>query len=54
MAVEHRRGVRNALEATGRRLRAGNGLLDGEGDSGGASCRNAWLGSLGCVASEAI
>ena len=34
MAVEHRRGVRNALEATGRRLGAGNGLLDGGGDSG--------------------
>ena len=33
MAVEHRRGVRNALEATGRRLGAGNGPLDGEGGS---------------------
>ena len=33
LAVEHRRGVRNALEATGRRLGAGNGPLDGEGGS---------------------
>ena len=33
MAVEHRRGVSNALEATGRRLGAGNWLLDGEGGS---------------------
>ena len=33
MAVEHRRGVRNALEATGRRLGDGNGFLDGEGGS---------------------
>ena len=33
MAMEHRRGVRNALEATGRRLGAGNGPIDGEGGS---------------------
>ena len=33
MAVEHRCGVRNALEATGRRLGAGNGPIDGEGGS---------------------
>ena len=33
MAMEHRCGVRNALEATGRRLGAGNGPIDGEGGS---------------------
>ena len=33
MAVEHRRGMRNALEATGRRLGARNGPIDGEGGS---------------------
>jgi len=32
-AVEHRRGVRNALEATGRWLGARTGFLDGEGGS---------------------
>ena len=33
MAVELRRGVRDALQATGRRLGAGNGPIDGEGGS---------------------
>ena len=33
MTVEHRRGVRNALEATGRWLVARTGFLDGEGGS---------------------
>ena len=33
MTVEHRRGVRNALEATGRWLGARTGFLDGEGGS---------------------
>ena len=46
LAVEHRRGVRNALEATGRRLGTGNGPLDGEGGSAatelaGARCLGA-------------
>ena len=46
LAVEHRRGVRNALEATGRRLGAGNGPIDGEGGSAatelaGARCLGA-------------
>ena len=46
MAVEHRRGVRNALEATGRRLVARNGPIDGEGGSAatelaGARCLGA-------------
>ena len=46
MVVDHRCGVRNALEATGRRLGAGNWLLDGEGGSAatelaGARCLGA-------------
>ena len=46
MAVELRRGVRDALEATGRRLGAGNGPFDGEGGSAatelaGARCLGA-------------
>ena len=33
MVVDHRCGVRNALEATGRWLGARTGFLDGEDDS---------------------
>ena len=42
MAVEHRRGMRNALEATGRRLGAGNGPFDGEGRSAATELAGAW------------
>ena len=48
MAVELRRSVRNALEATGRQFGAGNGPLDGEGGSAAtelAGVRCAGLGS---------
>ena len=54
LAQEHRSGMGSALGCLGRRCRAGSMALDGEAALGGASCRNAWLGSLGCVASEAI
>ena len=39
MAVEHRRGVRNALEATGRWLGARTGLATARGGAGSPVCR---------------
>ena len=42
MAVEYRRGVRNALEATGRWLGARTGFLDGEDGSVATEFAGSW------------